>query len=127
MDLIDSRTIHPDGFPPAVSIKVEVFTDPDYTPHEYASERDNPLLFAAWRRGEMSYVTVVATPTVDAIPLAQAAENLSGVEFGQCDWWEQPVGMDYLCDVSPVPDMIPEIAHHLCNVYNRLTSGGGVR
>ncbi|WP_431911669.1 hypothetical protein [Nonomuraea jabiensis] len=105
--LIETRAIVKDD----ITYQVRVEEDWDSKPFDADCYSDADI--EAWRRDEWHYVGVIVTPVVAGIPIDAAEDSLWGVEWGQLPDLDRYLGMDQICNVHPVPEMLDGVRDKL--------------
>lgn len=125
MDMkLDSWTTEQDG----ITYQVALYADDDSN-QDPAGCSDNyeAADLDAHKRGDWEFVGVVVTPLVDGQTVEAAQDSLWGVEYGSNPgrWLDEQgretvVDREYITNVHPVPEMIPEVRGNLAKLRGDL-------
>ncbi|HEX9355650.1 MAG TPA: hypothetical protein VF933_17760 [Streptosporangiaceae bacterium] len=126
---LDSTTIERDG----IRYRVSIYRDEDSSPED--DEGLSPSDKKAFRDGLWRYVGVVVTPELGTqIDASGMHDSIWRVQYGvlpaeTSEWQggkhgEIVIGMDYIVNTHPVPDMIGEVRENMRQMGVKLASLG---
>lgn len=112
-EIIEETTIKRDG----ITYRVMVVPDEDASIDDADCYTDGDK--ATYAAGDWQFVGVIVRPVIDGTEFSDAEDSLWSVQYGTNPEWDHEllpggtVGMAYIVDTHPVPDMIGEVRANL--------------